>query len=87
MNPQSLKIGKIVTGVLWVVLGAAFFCPHDSSLLTGMRFGFWALLAAHAVECLIFLPGLKASGKPLPGQIIQVLLFGIIHYKTLTPAK
>ena len=83
MSPQTIKIAKTVTAVLWVVLAASFFCPHDSALLQGLRLFFWILLAAHAVECLIFLKGLRESGRPLPGQILQVLLFGVIHYASL----
>ncbi|MBW2273965.1 MAG: DUF1145 domain-containing protein [Deltaproteobacteria bacterium] len=83
MSARTLKIAKIVTAATWILLAGALFCPHDSTLLQALRLGFWVLLGVHAVECLIFLPTLRASGKPLPGQIFQVLLFGVIHYKTL----
>ncbi len=83
MSPNTIKIAKAVTAAVWVVLAASFFCPHDSLLLPDMRLFYWVLLGVHAIECLVFLPALRRSGKPLAGQLVQILLFGVIHYASL----
>ncbi len=83
MNRQSIKTGKILLTVIWIGLTCTLFIPGEFTILTIARYAFWGMLAVHVIECGVFFGALRASGKPLAGQIIQVLLFGIAHYASL----
>ncbi|MCP4908059.1 MAG: hypothetical protein GY910_24065 [bacterium] len=73
-------IGKAVIGATWLLATACFFPPLDAHELAGFgRMLFGALAAVHTVECIAFLGVLKKSPRPLPGEIWQTFLFGIVH--------
>ncbi|MGH0036132.1 MAG: hypothetical protein ACQGVK_13980 [Myxococcota bacterium] len=78
-----LRALRIPVGLVWLLGAAAFFLPGDAGMLPALRLAFVALAAVHALECLIFLPALRASGRPLAGQLVQVMLFGVVHYGLL----
>ena len=72
----------ILIGV-WVACLAAFFLPEGSFWATyGPRL-FIALVLAHALECLLFLPRLRRAGGSLSHQVVQTMLFGILHVRKL----
>lgn len=71
---------KGLVAATWLAALACLLLPGDGLLLRGGRVLFWTLLAVHLVECAVFLPALRRSGRPLPGELLQVLLFGVIRY-------
>lgn len=80
----GLRIGKIIVILVWLFLAGSFFFPlYDWPSGPTARLAFWGMLAAHAVECAVFLPVLRASGRPLPGQFARVLLYGFLHASSL----
>ena len=74
-----MSAGKLGVLVLWSLCGSAFFVGGDSTLATAGRWLFWILVAAHVVECAVFLPILRKAPGPLGGQLLQTLVFGILH--------
>lgn len=69
--------------VLWLASLVAFFLPDGSFWATyGPRL-FVALVIAHALECAIFLPRLRRAGGSLAHHLIQTMLYGIVHVRTL----
>ena len=60
----------------------ALGCVIGGKTMPGSQIGravFWLLLVAHVVETLIYLPQLRAAGGSLGWQIVQTLLFGVLH--------
>jgi len=84
-NPEDdeggiYPVGKAVIGVTWLFATACFFAPLQSSEFGVFgRSVFVALAAVHAVECIAFLGVLRQSGRPLPGELWQTFLFGLVH--------
>ena len=73
---------KAAVVVLWVVAAALFFSGWDGP----GRFLFPGILAVHAIECAVFLPRLRAAGGSLAHHIVQTLVFGFVHLRTLPAA-
>jgi len=72
--------GKIAVGIAWIfglasVAGAGVPAASFGTAL------FWILLAAHALECLVFLPTLRRAPGSLAGHLARTLLFGVLHYQ------
>ncbi len=82
-SPGLLRALRIPIALAWLVAAGGFLMPEDTGLAAALRLAFVGLLAVHAVECVIFLPALRASGRPLAGQLLQVLVFGVVHYGIL----
>lgn len=81
MSESQLRTGRRVVGVLWLCGVLSFLLPAGS---TGHLIGqvlFWALLGSHAIECALYWRSLQATGKPMAGQVLQVILFGVLHYQ------
>ena len=68
---------------LWIACAAAFALPDDSPWAAPGRTLFVGLLVVHAIECVVFLPRLRAAGGSLAQHLLQTLLFGIVHLRTL----
>ena len=77
--------GKIVVGALWLWSIACLLAP-GLPLASAGRLLFWILVVVHAVECVVFLPRLRAAGGSLGNHLVQTFLFGIAHVSTL-PAQ
>jgi uncharacterized protein YhhL (DUF1145 family) len=45
------------------------------------------LLVAHAIEVLIFFKACQRAGGSLPGHLVNVLLFGVIHMREVKAAQ
>ena len=88
---QASWIGWAKGGLvlLWLFAVASFFMAPSGARSFG-QLVFWLMLIAHAFECVIFWRRLKETRKPMAGQIVQIVLFGVVHYQTLrkpaTPA-
>lgn len=78
---QRLK--KIMIGV-WVFAALSFLPPFSGFTIAPLgRNLAGLLLVVHAIECVVFLGTLRASGRPLLGELGQTMLFGVIHYRQL----
>jgi uncharacterized protein YhhL (DUF1145 family) len=75
---------KIVTGLVWLYCALAFVAPVPQAGIAQGVFLF--MLVAHAVECVVFLPRIRAAGGSLGHHITQVMLFGVVHARTLPKA-
>jgi uncharacterized protein YhhL (DUF1145 family) len=82
MSEAQAKVARGVVIIVWVLLAVSFFMP-PSTLRTVGQVLFWLMLVGHAVECAVYWPTLRATGKPLAGQVLQTLLFGYIHYQAI----
>lgn len=71
---------KAAVAVLWIVSLVLFFLPDWNG---PGRFLFPALLVVHAIEAVVFLPRLRAAGGSLGSHVVQTLLFGFVHLRTL----
>ena len=74
---------KAAVAVVWVLCVASFFVATGSGVAGFGRLLFFVLLVVHAVECVVFLPRLRAAGGDLGGHLVQTLLFGIVHVRSL----
>jgi uncharacterized protein YhhL (DUF1145 family) len=79
----SMSGVKAGLAVIWLLCAASFFVGGDSSVAGAGRLLFFVLLAAHAVECLVFLPRLRAAPGGLAGHLVQTLIFGVLHVRGL----
>ena len=83
---QSLRAGGIAVKpaliVLWIACFVSLFLPESSLVVWGQRL-FWGLLIVHAIECVVFLPKLRAAGGSLGHHLVQTMLFGILHARNL----
>jgi len=73
----GLKIGVIAT---WLVAATGFLFPPETTFGTVGRALFWLLIVVHAVECAVFYGTLKRTGRPIAFELLQTMLFGVIHY-------
>ena len=79
-NKPIYPIGKAVIGATWLLATACFFPPLESMAIGGFgRSLFWVLAIVHAFECVAFLGVLRKSPRPLPGELWQTFLYGIVH--------
>ncbi|MFO0689862.1 MAG: DUF1145 domain-containing protein [Myxococcota bacterium] len=81
MQPNVLfGFSKAVLGAIWLIATACFFAPLRDAPLGGLgRTLFGVLAVVHLVECVAFLGVLRKSGRPLPEELWQTFLFGIVH--------
>ncbi len=73
---------KTAVAVIWVLCLAAFV-GGDARIASFGRMLFFVLLVAHAVECVFFLPKLRAARGDLGSHLVQTLIFGITHVRSL----
>lgn len=78
-----MSVTRIVLLVVWLLALAAVVFPIVHPLATAGRWLFWVLQAAHAIECLVFWPRLRAAPGSRLGHIVNTMLFGIVHVKSL----
>ena len=77
------KMKRILFGV-WVFALICFVPPFSSMAIAPLGKNIAGLLlVVHAIECVVFLGTLRASGRPLPNEIAQTMLYGILHYREL----
>lgn len=73
----------------WLVLFAWFFGASSFFVASGTppaHFGrilFFALVVVHTIECVAFLPRLRAAGGSLGAHLFQTFLFGVFHVRSL----
>lgn len=81
------RIKKFMIG-LWIFCALSFVPPFSGFGIAPLgRSLAGLLLVVHAIECVVFLKTLRASGRPLLGELGQTLLFGVLHYRELKLAE
>lgn len=78
MNVETLRRGKTVLNVVWIVLAVSFVLPA-SPLVGFLRLAFVLMLAAHALEFLFFQRTLAGLGGSMGHHCVQMLLYGLFH--------
>ena len=73
---------KLAVIALWIVAALLSFSGWNGP----GRLLFPGLVIVHAVECVLFLPRLRAAGGSLGQHLVQTLLFGFVHVRTLPAA-
>jgi uncharacterized protein YhhL (DUF1145 family) len=84
--PQNtlLAIAKALVGATWLIAAACFFAPLANGPLGSFgRTLFVVLSLVHAVECVVFLPVLRRSKRPLAEELVHTFLFGVVHVSIL----
>jgi len=74
-----VTVGKLLVAVVWIFSARAFLLPEGDPFAATGRTIFFAMLAVHGIECLAFLPRLRAAGGSFAGHVAQTLLFGFLH--------
>lgn len=74
---------RIVLLVIWLLTLATVVFPIVHPLATVGRWVFALLLVAHAIECVLFWPRLRTAPGSRAGHILNTMLFGIVHVKSL----
>ncbi len=79
---------KVLLGITWLFcIGSLFFAPTASPA------GVWGtrilrfLVIAHAIECVVFLPKLRKLPGSLGSHLVQTMVFGIVHLRSVEPAE
>lgn len=78
MNTDLLRKGKTALNVLWVVLAVSFLLPAGPWVVAA-RGAFVILLAAHALEFVVFHRTLARLGGSMGHHFVQMLLYGMVH--------
>jgi uncharacterized protein YhhL (DUF1145 family) len=78
---------KAAVIALWIACLAAFFLPESSSLAVPGQRLFWGLVIVHAIECVVFLPRLRRAGGSLAHHLVQTMIFGVFHARSVGEAK
>jgi uncharacterized protein YhhL (DUF1145 family) len=74
-----MSAGKIVLLVIYAVLAGLVLTQGESTV------GIWALrlllllVVVHAIEVMVFFKVCKQAGGSLPGHLLNVFLFGVLH--------
>jgi uncharacterized protein YhhL (DUF1145 family) len=78
-----MSVAKIVLLLIYAALAVLAFTQGETSL------GAWSLrllvgiAAVHVVEMLVFFKLCKSAGGSLPGHLLSVFVFGVLHANEL----
>ena len=76
-------MGRTAVAGVWIAcLAIMLFAPGTQAALAA-RAVFCIMAVAHIVECVVFLPRLRRAGGSLGGHLLQTLVFGVFHLRTL----
>ncbi len=76
----ALRLAKLGLLVLWIASAAAWVVPDGPLAFRALRFVAPGLTVAHLLELPIFLPVLKRAEGKMAHHVVQVLLFGVVHW-------
>lgn len=82
-----MSAGKIVLLVVYAVLAALALTQGDSAV------GVWALrfigilVVVHLIETVVYFKLCQTAGGSLPGHLLSVFLFGVLHVKEIKAAQ
>ena len=78
---------KIVMLVLYAVLAGLALTQGDSTIGVWSLWILVVLAVAHTIETIVYFKLCKQAGGSLPGHLLNVFLFGVLHVNTLKAAK
>jgi uncharacterized protein YhhL (DUF1145 family) len=79
-NAAVMLALKILVMGTWFVAAAGFLFP-DTTTFGRLGRGLFVLLSVvHIIECAVFYGTLKKTGRPLGLEILNTLVFGVIHF-------
>jgi len=82
-----MSVGKIVLLVVYAVLaGLAVTQPATAAGIWSLRI-IVLLAVVHTVEVAVFFKACQRAGGSLPGHIVSVFLFGVLHMKEIKAAQ
>ncbi len=70
---------KIAVLVLWAVMVVLALTQGGTRVGTVAGWTLAVLIAVHLLEAVLFLPLARRAGGSLPGHLLQLLLFGVVH--------
>jgi len=82
-----MSAGKIVLLMVYAVLAVLALTQGDSAT------GVWALrligilVVVHLVETAVYFKLCQSAGGSLPGHLLNVFLFGVLHVKEIKTAQ
>ena len=78
---------KILLGI-WIFAALSFVPPFSGMGIAPLgRNIFGLMFAIHVIECVVFLGTLRSTGKPLLNELLQTLVFGVLHYREIKLAE
>ena len=80
MSQNTMLIAKLVVAVTWFAAAAGFLYPPSSTFGQLGRLLFFLLLGIHTIECAVFYPTLKRTGRPIGMELARTLFYGVAHY-------
>ena len=82
-----MSAGKIVLLVIYAVLvGLAITQPGAAAGIWSLRI-IVLLALVHTIEVAVFFKACQRAGGSLPGHIVSVFLFGVLHMKEIKAAE
>ncbi len=79
-NASLTLLFKLLVLVTWFLGAAGFLFPPDTSFGSAGRTLFFVLATVHLVECGFFFRTLQRTGRPLGMELLNTLLFGVVHF-------
>lgn len=73
----AIKIGTLIG---WLAIIANWIVPFGGQMEMILHYSGIGLLAAHALEALIYLPTINKVGGNKANHIFQVIVFGVGHF-------
>ena len=74
-----IKAFKIATAIAWLMIIINWLMPLSAELYNMLHLTGLALLGAHALETLLFLPKAKALNENMAFHALQLFIFGYPH--------
>ncbi len=89
-NPGLVLALKVLVMGTWGIAAVGFLFSPETTFGQLGRTLFFLLAAVHALECAVFYPTLKRTGRPLGFELANTLFFGVVHFteaKALADAR
>jgi uncharacterized protein YhhL (DUF1145 family) len=81
------KYKKVLIGI-WIFAALSFVPPFAGMGIAPLgRNLFGILLSVHVIECIVFFSTLRSTGNPLPNELAQTVVFGVLHYREIKLAE
>ena len=82
-----MSAGKILLLVVYAVLAGLALTQGGSTMGVFALRALGILAVVHLIETAVFFQLCKAAGGSLPGHLVSVFLFGVLHVKELKVAQ
>jgi len=77
---------KVVLLIVWLLCIVSFFLPADFTSASLGRAVFWLMGIAHVIECIAFRKVLESAPGTLGHNLVQTLIFGVLHIREVRDA-